>query len=509
MAENDNTADRARAVRAEKQVERLERELELIKSRLKKPNGSAGSSSPNMMMRESDKVNFQLQEQVKDLKYQLKHQTAELSKLQETFATKTNEYEDKLKRMREIFGQASKNIDNYRASIASKDVEIGKLKLELEECQQREQSYKSTCESQRFTIDKLNTELTSTKTFYGTEIKQLEARNRQISVQLEQTKSNYEQYKKRAHILLEKNKEKQSDASRVNQLQDLVEQLQNQKNKYENEQHEKAEQQLLLEHDLRKAIDRINELESIQHVLSKKDTSFSAEKRALETKLQAMTKQFHQTSQQLTVLQTKYDEQIKLSANSLEPLKLRLQELQESNDSLYQQILMKDNEIEKLIISTPTSPPPTDEVAELPPQQKPQQQPPSATTPPLAAQQQAPPQPVVSDVYASMSSLLSPLVSRQIPDERIGLEKQVQRLSEMLHESQDKITALQTQEKVLKDELRKMDAFEKRQDMNVEYLKNVLVKFLMSENKQTMVPILAKLLCLDETETNSLMENCM
>lgn len=29
-----------------------------------------------------------------------------------------------------------------------------------------------------------------------------------------------------------------------------------------------------------------------------------------------------------------------------------------------------------------------------------------------------------------------------------------------------------------------MDAFEKRQDMNVEYLKNVLVKFLMSENKQ-------------------------
>ncbi|KAL7308466.1 hypothetical protein PS15m_011666 [Mucor circinelloides] len=504
MAENNSTTERARALRAEKQVERLERELELIRSRLKKPNGAAGSNSPNMMIRESDKVNFQLQEQVKDLKYQLKHQTAEHSKLQETLATKTSEYEDKLKRMREIFGQASKNIDNYRASIASKDVEIGNLKLELEECQQREQSYKSTSESQQLTIEKLNTEITSTKTFYGTEIKQLEAKNRQISVQFEQTKSNYEQYKKRAHILLEKNKEKQNDTSRINQLQELVEQLQHQKSKYEHEQQEKAEQRLLIEHDLRKAIDRINELESMQHVLVKTETSFSTEKSALETKLQAMTKQFHQTSQQLTALQTKYDEQTKLSANSLEPLKLRLQELQETNDSLYQQLLIKDNEIEKLIISTPTSPPPADEVAELPPQQKPQQQSPSATTPPLAQ----PPQPV-SDVYASMSSLLSPLVSRQIPDERIGLEKQVQRLSEMLHESQDKITALQTQEKVLKDELRKMDAFEKRQDMNVEYLKNVLVKFLMSENKQTMVPILAKLLCLDETETNSLMENCM
>ncbi|CAO3611333.1 unnamed protein product [Mucor fragilis] len=358
-----------------------------------------------------------------------------------------DEYEDKLKRMREIFGQASKNIDNYRASIASKDVEIGKLKLELEECQQREQSYKSTCESQQLTIEKLNTEITSTKTFYGTEIKQLEAKNRQISVQFEQTKSNYEQYKKRAHILLEKNKEKQSDTSRVNQLQNLVEQLQHQKSKYEQEQHEKAEQQLLLEHDLRKAIDRINELESTQHVLTKKETSFSTEKSALETKLRSMTKQFHQASQQLTALQTKYDEQTKVSTNSLEPLKLRLQELQKTNDSLYQQIQIKDNEIEKLIISTPTSPPPADEVAELPPQQKPQQQ--SVTTPPLAAQQQAASQAQpASDVYASMSSLLSPLVSRQTPDERIGVEKQVQRLSEMLHESQDKITALQAQEKV-------------------------------------------------------------
>lgn len=51
---------------------------------------------------------------------------------------------------------------------------------------------------------------------------------------------------------------------------------------------------------------------------------------------------------------------------------------------------------------------------------------------------------------ASMSSLLSPLVSQhqQKPDERIGLEKQVQRLSEMLHETQDEVNALKSQEKV-------------------------------------------------------------
>ena len=38
-------------------------------------------------------------------------------------------------------------------------------------------------------------------------------------------------------------------------------------------------------------------------------------------------------------------------------LKLQVHVLEEENESLYQQLSLKDNEIEKLIISTPTSPP--------------------------------------------------------------------------------------------------------------------------------------------------------
>lgn len=49
----------------------------------------------------------------------------------------------------EIFGQASKNIDGYRASIASKDVEIERMKGELEESRVSEQSFKSNCEAQQ------------------------------------------------------------------------------------------------------------------------------------------------------------------------------------------------------------------------------------------------------------------------------------------------------------------------------------------------------------------------
>lgn len=52
-------------------------------------------------------------------------------------------------RIIEIFGQASKNIDGYRASIASKEAEIERLNSELEECQTSEQKFKSLSELQQ------------------------------------------------------------------------------------------------------------------------------------------------------------------------------------------------------------------------------------------------------------------------------------------------------------------------------------------------------------------------
>lgn len=117
-------------------------------------------------------------------------------------------------------------------------------------------------------------------------------------------------------------------------------------------------------------------------------------------------------------------------------LKFRLHELQETNELLSQQLQEKDHEIEKLIVSTPSSPPPSEEheVSFMKEEETNSEYSAAAN----------------NDVYASMSSLLSPLVSRQptAADERIILEKQVQRLSEMLHDSEEKVNALRNQEKV-------------------------------------------------------------
>lgn len=42
-------------------------------------------------------------------------------------------------------------------------------------------------------------------------------------------------------------------------------------------------------------------------------------------------------------------------------LEMRIHELEQTNASIYEELKLKDNEIEKLIISTPTSPPTEEE----------------------------------------------------------------------------------------------------------------------------------------------------
>ena len=44
--------------------------------------------------------------------------------------------------------------------------------------------------------------------------------------------------------------------------------------------------------------------------------------------------------------------------------------------------------------------------------------------------------------------------------------------------SEATVKRFEEQEKVLKEEIRRMDRMEKRQDMSIEYLKSVVLKFL-------------------------------
>jgi len=82
----------------------------------------------------------------------------------------------------------------------------------------------------------------------------------------------------------------------------------------------------------------------------------------------------------------------------------------------------------------------------------------------------------------------------------------LQHLAELVNESESNVVRLTQQEKVLKEEIRKLDSFEKRQNLSIEYLKNVILKFLQSGDKERepLVPVLTKLLYLSPTESDNL-----
>jgi len=64
------------------------------------------------------------------------------------------------------------------------------------------------------------------------------------------------------------------------------------------------------------------------------------------------------------------------------------------------------------------------------------------------------------------------------------LRARVQHLSELLAESESTVLQLTAQEKVLKDEIRRLDSLQGVNDMNAEYAKNVLFKFFESSERE-------------------------
>ncbi|KAG1171901.1 hypothetical protein G6F70_006670 [Rhizopus microsporus] len=357
-------------------------------------------------LQDIEKSQFQLLEQVKDLKHQLKQKTDECNALQDKLNTKTTEHEEKLKKMR----------DNYRATIALQKKEIEELKCQLEEYQTKEEKYNIDLTSKQSTLEVLKREKDSAEE----RMENYKTENEQLSSQIDTLKTEFEQYKKRARKLLEKNKEEQQDMTRVHQLE---KQLQELEQKYEAECGKKSEQQLVLERDLRKAIDHINELEAHQATLLK-------EKSTNESQLSRLRQVSARDKSRIESLEHSYQQVL---------------------DQLKQQNLSHQKDIHEL-------------------QEK------------------------IEQLEKENSHLVQ--LKQQPMDvskEQTRLERELQELRISLHEYECDNRSLRRQEQLLKSEIRKMNAVDKQQNMSIEYLKNVILKFLMSDNKQSMVPVISKL----------------
>jgi len=62
------------------------------------------------------------------------------------------------------------------------------------------------------------------------------------------------------------------------------------------------------------------------------------------------------------------------------------------------------------------------------------------------------------------------------------------------------------QEKALKESIREMERSKKRENANIEYLKNVLVKFLLTDEHEALLPVLSTVLQFSPEETTKIRE---
>ncbi|KAF9428767.1 hypothetical protein BGZ94_001134 [Podila epigama] len=125
-------------------------------------------------------------------------------------------------------------------------------------------------------------------------------------------------------------------------------------------------------------------------------------------------------------------------------------------------------------------------------------------------------------VYSTLSDLLAakPLVERSPFSETSGngvvasqgltsvKEKEyqikLQHLTDLLNESEENHQKLLDQAKVLKEEIRNLDRAEKRQNLSVDYLKNIVLKYLEAPDRERLLPVLTTVLQLSPAEVASL-----
>jgi len=80
----------------------------------------------------------------------------------------------------------------------------------------------------------------------------------------------------------------------------------------------------------------------------------------------------------------------------------------------------------------------------------------------------------------------------------------LEHMAELLNEAEVQVQRMMDQEKILKEEIRKIDRSEKRKDLNIEYLKNIVLKFYESDEKEPLIPVMASVLHLSPEEIQRL-----
>ncbi|KAF9147765.1 hypothetical protein BG015_010535 [Linnemannia schmuckeri] len=515
----------------------------------------------------STAITTALENTIKELKSQLSAKSEQCQSLEEALAQKAGEltkqksdHDEKMKKMKAIFAAANKNLNEYRTSIAAKDEEITELKAKLENPEPTEEQ----ANEQNQIVQDLEAELKSQSDAAAIKLQQMEGKYKQSNSQLEKLKVEYQQYKQRASALLQQQREavQADDDSQLKELQSQLQDLARENKTTANELQEAELKRTTLEGELQLAMDQIASLESSHEISRRQERQHARQLKDLERSVKDAQRDREAAESRLASLQ----ELRAVEAQSLmqelggntKHIEERLAKKEEENaelqkilDRLSDELAVARQEIQNLrdLVSSSESNVESGSSAigggaisagasqtfepeknhsqlhistTLGPRSSfspfDQESPISRTSSSLSLPAERPP------VYSTLSDLLAakPLVERSpFGDAHGGLgtpaaaaalssarereyQIKLQHLTELLNESEANHQRLLDQEKVLKEEIRNLDRAERRQNLSVDYLKNIVLKYLETTDKEPLLPVLTTVLQLSPAEVASL-----
>ncbi|KAF9166603.1 hypothetical protein DFQ26_007417 [Actinomortierella ambigua] len=491
----------------------------------------------------------ELSAQVANLTLQLESLREECQQKDDTLAKQKLEHEEKMKKMKAIFAAANKSIHEYRQQLTAKDDEIATLKTKAESTMQQPSP---PIEDQSQLVEDLQAQLKSQTEASAAKLEQMENKLKNVNNQLEKLRDEYAQYKQRASSLLQQQRatakaDEQGDSPKLKgqialleqQIRNLTEDLQESENK-----------RVALDNDHQLALDQIASLETSRDMVRRLERQHTRLQKDLEKATEDGQRDRDAAEARIASLQELHLVEIQSLRNELsgtashveDRLSRKEEELSELHRILERSeadLAAARSEIQKLTESLQTKSTEAVDPAKssngllkisttglsgspfLGPkssssqqeQESPISRPSSSMSVPTERQ----------PVYASLSDLLAarPLVDRSpfldnsgalntkgagapMPAKEREYQLKLQQLTELLNESEANNQRLLDQEKVLKEEIRSLDRSEKRQNLSVDYLKNIVLKFLETSDREPLIPVLSTVLQLSPGEVATL-----
>jgi hypothetical protein len=84
------------------------------------------------------------------------------------------------------------------------------------------------------------------------------------------------------------------------------------------------------------------------------------------------------------------------------------------------------------------------------------------------------------------------------------LQLKIDQLTLLLTESEANVQKLEEQQKLLKEEIRQDDRMERRKNLNIEYLKNIILSYFESSTREKLIPVMVQVLQLSPDEEQRL-----